>query len=772
MRLVTALALCLLTPAVLAQGVVDPQTGEPVPLSLSAPPDINEAGARRGGEPLTPTAHLPAGGTKLVRELPGGLSMHMDGAELRVGEYVADGGGGIAFEERARIATPALASDAVVVGELLYVSMSKAPGLVVYDLAGLYDDTPEFEIEEAGRADLPGAFAVAVAGETLYLGRGTAGVSFHDADPASLAQRAFVNTPGSANGLATYTQDLSGNLLLIVADGSVGAGDDLRVFDVTDLDAIVELGSAETNGFATYVAVRVYRSAGVAFVTGATGLMAFDISGGVPTLLDALEISDTTYEVVFRGDTAYVNGLDGVLAVDVSDPETLVAGAAYDFGGQGLSLDTYGANFIVAGDRFGGARLLLARTLEEILVTENGGFAHKPVFGDAEPDGSVRFYVTDLAGRLRTFEVTAGNAVDEVLEARLSLPPNTQEVLVRDGVAYVTHAVGLTVLDVSAVPYAQITDVASQQSYGMALQDDVLYVANGFGGLLALDVSDPAAPEVLSSTPVGSNVVDVEVAEFPSVAYVVSFGGGMLSYDIEDPAAPVQLDAEPDFGFLNALDIDSELSGPDGVAYVADGQNGLRVVDLEDPANLVSLSTMPVNTQARDVVVGAGFYGDVFGALIYVADDFFGVREFDAFGGGFRDFESADRGIGATALKTFQEPPGLVVLAAGEAGIYLFETPFFTSEEPRADEGAFAFGIRPNPSRGTARVTFELGTLAEGEAAVYDVLGRRVATLAQGAFAAGSHEIAIETAGWAPGVYTVRVRAGEAVATQRLTVVR
>ena len=774
MRLASLALALLLVPAALAQDVIDPQTGEPVPLGLSAPPDANETAAARGGGELVPTSHLPAGGTKLVRTLPGGLVAYMDGAQLIVGE-----GSQAALQEVARIDLPALPSDAFVDGERLYVAFSKSPGLAVYDLAGLYDGDPATDAEEVGRADLPSAFAVLVDGETLYLGRGTTGVSVHDADPSSLAQVAFFNTPGSANGLGLYVEDISARPILVVADGNVTSGDDVRLYDVSDPATPTALGSVEANGFATFAEVVYYGSVGVAFVTGAAGLIAIDLaSPESPTVLDVIPLGSTTYEVVIDrpADRAYVNGLAGARAIDISDPADLTEVAAYNFGGQGLTIAAEPeAGLVYAGDRFGGLRVLDAATLDELYRIENGGFAHKPFFGEVQPEGGRRLYVTDLAGRLRTFDVSPANEVTEVLEARIAVPTNTQEVVVAGDVAFVTHAAGLSVFDVSSVPYTQLADVATQQSYGLALQDDVLYVANGFGGLLVLDVSDPAAPEVLSSTAVGSNVVDVDVTEFPSVAYIVSFGGGMLSFDISDPAAPAQLDAEPTFGFLNALDVDRDygVGLVRDVAYVADGQNGLRVVNLEDPADLVSLSTTPVATQARDVSVGFIFYGDAFAPLVHVADDFFGLQEFEIETGQVRSFESADRGIGVVALNE-REPilPDLVVLAAGEAGVYVFEAPFFTADEPTAGAGTLRLATAPNPARGTTRVSFELGAPTPVEASVYDVLGRRVATLAEGAHAAGPHALDVETAGWAPGVYTVRVRAGEAVATQRLTVVR
>jgi hypothetical protein len=56
---------------------------------------------------------------------------------------------------------------------------------------------------------------------------------------------------------------------------------------------------------------------------------------------------------------------------------------------------------------------------------------------------------------------------------------------------------------------------------------------------------------------------------------------------------------------------------------------------------------------------------------------------------------------------------------------------------------------------------------------VFDALGRRVATVFDGAVAAGeARELVVETASLAPGLYAIRV-AGETFSeTRRLTVVR
>ncbi len=78
----------------------------------------------------------------------------------------------------------------------------------------------------------------------------------------------------------------------------------------------------------------------------------------------------------------------------------------------------------------------------------------------------------------------------------------------------------------------------------------------------------------------------------------------------------------------------------------------------------------------------------------------------------------------------------------------------------------------PNPTAATARMTLRLGAPAEVDVAVLDVLGRRVATLASGALAAGVHPLSVDTATLSEGIYLIRAATSQGTATTRLTIAR
>ena len=79
---------------------------------------------------------------------------------------------------------------------------------------------------------------------------------------------------------------------------------------------------------------------------------------------------------------------------------------------------------------------------------------------------------------------------------------------------------------------------------------------------------------------------------------------------------------------------------------------------------------------------------------------------------------------------------------------------------------------RPNPAPGRTSIAFTLPKATSVNLSVYDVAGRRVATLAEGARAAGRHEATFEGRGLASGVYRARLIAPGVDRTQRIVLVQ
>jgi hypothetical protein len=78
----------------------------------------------------------------------------------------------------------------------------------------------------------------------------------------------------------------------------------------------------------------------------------------------------------------------------------------------------------------------------------------------------------------------------------------------------------------------------------------------------------------------------------------------------------------------------------------------------------------------------------------------------------------------------------------------------------------------PNPANDHAELAYDLAAAGRVLLLVYDLLGREVAVLVDGAQPAGHHEAMLDTERLASGVYVARLMVGGQALTRRLTVLR
>ena len=78
----------------------------------------------------------------------------------------------------------------------------------------------------------------------------------------------------------------------------------------------------------------------------------------------------------------------------------------------------------------------------------------------------------------------------------------------------------------------------------------------------------------------------------------------------------------------------------------------------------------------------------------------------------------------------------------------------------------------PNPFNPSTTVPFVLSESGSVVLTVYDVLGRKVATLVDEVRTSGRHEVQFDAEGMPSGVYLVRLAAGDAVRTNRIVLAK
>jgi hypothetical protein len=165
----------------------------------------------------------------------------------------------------------------------------------------------------------------------------------------------------------------------------------------------------------------------------------------------------------------------------------------------------------------------------------------------------------------------------------------------------------------------------------------VLYVANGFEGWLAWDVSDPANPDLLAIVPnyvLGQeythSITALDVDGRRIVATVGEVGVNTLKiFDASDFTAPIML-AEWSADPLDPLSPQHNLQFVDGYLFVGHYTHGVYVFDLNDLGSVPLVDSLTLQPMAQyvpaDVVqpdaLGFGNVWDVIvhNGLVYVND--------------------------------------------------------------------------------------------------------------------------------------------------------
>ncbi|HLA63976.1 MAG TPA: T9SS type A sorting domain-containing protein [Rhodothermales bacterium] len=322
-----------------------------------------------------------------------------------------------------------------------------------------------------------------------------------------------------------------------------------------------------------------------------------------------------------------------------------------------------------------------------------------------------------------------------------------------------------------------------------------------FGHAVAVvpDANGDGAADLL----VGAYIEDVSSTTAAGRAYLFSGATGALLRPLVSPlpqpagsfgfsmagVPDVNGDGRGDLYVGAVLETVADSSGA-GRVYLFSGSTGLPLDTLVSPAPRVNgyfgqyVSAVPdVNGDGvTDVLVSAAreargnlaqvgraylFSGATRALLATVdtpnpeAEGIFGTHV-----AGVPDTDGDGRGDLLIGARQEDNPP---LVNAGRA--YLFSGRAATPAEsgPTAAAG-LTLQVAPNPAHGAAVVTLTLDAPETVTVAVYDALGRRVFGLLEGRRGAGTHTLALDTAGLPAGLYVVRAAAGGASVTRRLVV--
>ena len=451
------------------------------------------------------------------------------------------------------------------------------------------------------------------------LGRWTLAVfvgfsAFFPFSAAALITVGAIETTGTANHV-----DVVGGLAY-VTDGCSSAVGGLRILDVSNPAAPVQLGSLDTgDAQAVQVVGGLAYVAGVARACSAStfpsGLRIIDVSDpAAPAELGRLDTFEA-WDVEVVGSLAYLaDGDISLRIIDVSNPAAPVEVGRLDLAGE--VEDARGVEVV-------GSLAYLADASDVLRIVDVSNPAAPVQLGvlampdsalDVEVAGGLAYVAAFRAG-LRIVDVSDPSAPVEI--GSISLGGGANGVELVGQLAYVSGSSGLWVIDVSnpAAPVALgglRTPGAGDARRRPALVGALAYVPDG-REFRIIDISSPSLPREVGALDTPGFAFDVELVG--GLTYLADGASGLRIIDASNPAAPFELGSLDTPGRAEDVEVEG------GFAYVADWTAGLRIIDVSDPAAPVEVGSLDTPSNTRDV--------EVVNAIAYLAASFSGLRIVD-----------------------------------------------------------------------------------------------------------------------------------------------
>ena len=476
--------------------------------------------------------------------------------------------------------------------------------------------------------------------------------------------------------------------------------------------------------------------------TGATSFLATDLSTHY-FRLEALgadgQVIDRSAEIAFSPFTSFGTTLLGQL-----NPTN--SGTYGDI--WGYTDPATGREYALMADRYVGLHVIDITGDAPVLVATVPGFSNGSVADakDVKVRGQYAYFVHEYAP---VMVIDLSNPANPQVVGAIDSQPGatnggSHNAEVNGDYLYIIGGRspgGLRVYDLAADPINPPLTGQYQPSYfhDIHINGDLAYASGIYDeGIWVLDASNPSNPtfETLFSYPAGyvgaHNACSSENGDYLYVSDEIGTGPWMRAFDVRD-LEDVELTAEliiDDRAVVHNCYVEGDF------LFVAHYTEGLQVFDIAaNPA-------VPERIAFYDTFTGPGFgYQGAWSSYPYFAS-------------------------------------GKVIVSDMQSGLFVIGVDGFTSgqtaTQPAPAETALALSVFPNPTAGQATLRYALPDAGRFRLALYDVLGREVAALAEGDGAAGLDEAALDARalGLAPGLYLARLETAAGAVTTQVTVAR
>jgi len=303
---------------------------------------------------------------------------------------------------------------------------------------------------------------------------------------------------------------------------------------------------------------------------------------------------------------------------------------------------------------------------------------------------------------------------------------------------------------------AQVAFTPDLDAETVDVSGDYAYVAAGNTGLVVVNIAAPQNPVIVDSL----NLADYALMGIVVGNYVYLLNGmtTLITVDVTSPSQPVIMDSCTVHGYHHRM------VAAHGYLYVAADTAGVAMISLTDPAHPALTGYYRTPHIAYDVAA----WGD----FLAVADDSAAL---------LLNLESpaAPVEVGYYRQRTYDSPSvcmdsSFLYLAKG--GVLRVMDYSAAQDVPKGPlSGPREFVLHPaypNPFNSSTTVSFELPVTREVCLDVFDIMGRRVMTLAYGVYAAGVHTQTLDGSKIASGIYIIRLHTGMSASSQKIVLLK
>lgn len=339
----------------------------------------------------------------------------------------------------------------------------------------------------------------------------------------------------------------------------------------------------------------------------------------------------------------------------------------------------------------------------------------------------------------------------------------------------------------------------------VAVCDKRAYVVCDYD-MAVLDLSDISLPKVISKVSFGDTINDDNgflavgtITAFDSVVYVARNSSNLYRIDVSDPSHPVIRDIQKTVGVPLAI---SKL-GP--YLYVALADSGIEVFNISDPTRLVlagvigvkGMACLSINKGDLYLVANSRFFKykildsldlETLGSFEMTRYDWTSQIKFaEKFAYTFHDnylvmtdVEDSTAPLTPCTLYDSYEftslgvADNLILLPRYSNSLFIIRNNLISDgyTPPPVPQSLVLYQNYPNPFNPTTRIKFELPNTGRVILKIYDVLGRRIATLLDEEREAGVYIVEFKPKNLASGVYFYTLSLNGETMTRKMEVVK